>query len=149
MTAPDHVLVPLDGSPLSFDALRHTLSEFPGASITVLHVIDLFDPGYGVGDADTTYEPMVGSDEWYAKVEDRAEELLDEASQLAADHGREVETVSEIGEPGRVIVDYAAEQPVDHVVVGTHGRPDAERSLFGSVADTVVRRAPVPVTVVR
>jgi len=143
-----HVLVPIDGSPLSFDALRHALREFPDASITVLHVIDLFDPGYGTP-ADTTYEPMLGSDEWYAQVEDHADDLLGEAAQLAADYDREVETVSEIGEPGRVVVDYAAEEPVDHVVLGTHGRPDAERPLFGSVADAVVRRSPVPVTLVQ
>lgn len=144
----NHVLVPVDGSPLAFDALRHALREFPDASITVLHVVDLFAPGYGTAD-DTTYEPMLGSEEWYARAEDHSEALLDEASQLAADYDREVTTVSEIGEPGRIVVDYATEEPVDHVVLGTHGRPDAERSLFGSVADTVVRRAPVPVTLVR
>jgi nucleotide-binding universal stress UspA family protein len=143
-----HVLVPVDGSPLSFDALRHALREFPDASITVLHVIDLFDPGYGTP-PDTTYEPMLGSDEWYARVEDHADDLLGEASQLAADDDREVETVSEIGEPGRVIVDYATEEPVDHVVLGTHGRQDPERLLFGSVADAVVHRSPAPVTLVR
>ncbi|AZH25756.1 universal stress protein [Haloplanus aerogenes] len=144
----DHVLVPVDGSPLSFDALRHAFREFPDASITVLHVIDLFDPGYGTA-ADTTYEPMLGSEEWYAQVEDHSEGILDDASQLAADYDREVETVSEIGDPGRIVVDYATEEPIDHVVMGTHGRPDAERTLFGSVADVVVRRAPVPVTLVR
>jgi nucleotide-binding universal stress UspA family protein len=90
---------------------------------------------------------MLGSDEWYARVEDHADDLLGDATQLAND--REVETVSEIGEPGRVIVDYATEEPVDHVVLGTHGRPDPERPLFGSVADAVVRRSPVPVTLVR
>jgi nucleotide-binding universal stress UspA family protein len=144
----EHVLVPVDGSPLSFDALRYALREFPDASVTVLHVVDLFDPGYGDA-SDTTYEPLVGSDEWYARVERHAEDLLDEASRLAADHDREVETVSEIGEPARIVVDYADEESVDHVVLGTHGRPDAERPLFGSVADAVVRRAPVTVTVVR
>jgi len=146
----DHVLVPVDGSPLSFDALRHALTEFPDASITVLHVIDLFDPGYGVAsDSDTTYEPLVGSDEWYAQVEERSETILEEASQLAADHDHEVETASEIGDPKRIIVEYAAEESVDLVVLGTHGRPDEERTLFGSVAEAVVRRAPVPVTLVR
>ncbi|MGM0716648.1 MAG: universal stress protein [Halobacteriota archaeon] len=39
------VLVPIDGSPLSRRALRHALEEFPHASVTVYHVIDLFEPG--------------------------------------------------------------------------------------------------------
>ena len=146
----DHVLVPVDGSPLSLNALRHALTDFPEASITVLHVVDLFEPDHGVGDdGDTTYEPLVGSEEWYDHVEERSERILEEARTVAADHDREVETVSEIGTPGRIIVEYAAEEPIDHIVLGTHGRPDEARSLLGSVAEVVTRRATVPVTLVR
>jgi nucleotide-binding universal stress UspA family protein len=35
------------------------------------------------------------------------------------------------------------------VVMGSHGRDGVSRILLGSVAETVVRRAPCPVTVVR
>lgn len=38
---------------------------------------------------------------------------------------------------------------VDLVVMGSHGRPPMSRVLLGSVAEVVVRRVPVPVTVVR
>ncbi|GAB6861333.1 universal stress protein [Haloplanus litoreus] len=146
----DHVLVPVDGSPLSLDALRHTLTDFPEASVTVLHVVDLFEPDHGVGvDGDTTYEPLVGSEEWYARVEERSEGILEEARTVAADHDRDIETVSEIGTPARIIVEYAAEEPIDHVVLGAHGRQDEDRTLLGSVAELVTRRATVPVTLVR
>jgi nucleotide-binding universal stress UspA family protein len=46
-------------------------------------------------------------------------------------------------------VDYAAEHDIDHIVVGSHGRTGASRILLGSVAETVARRSPVPVTIVR
>ncbi len=35
------------------------------------------------------------------------------------------------------------------IVIGSHGRTDGSRILLGSVAEKVVRRSPVPVTVVR
>ncbi|WP_394295385.1 universal stress protein [Natronobacterium gregoryi] len=34
-------------------------------------------------------------------------------------------------------------------MIGAHGRPDEHRSIAGGVSEVVVRRAPVPVSVVR
>lgn len=145
-----NVLVPLDGSPLSFEALRHALRASPDASITALHVIDLFEPAYGEGtEFETTYEPPMGSEEWREGVESVAARILEEAESVAADHDRELATVSEIGDPKRVIVDYAEQEDVDHVVIGAHGRTNERRPIFGVVAETVARRSPVTVTLVR
>lgn len=145
-----NVLVPLDGSPLSYRALRHALAEFSDASITVLHVVDLFEPGYGAyPDIETTYEPLMGSEEWYERAEEVSEEILDEAQELAGEFDRELSTVSEIGDPKRIIVDYADEEDIDHIVMGAHGRVAEDRSVFGSTAEIVARRATMPVTLIR
>ena len=48
----------------------------------------------------------------------------------------------------RSIVDYAREQSVDLIVVGTQGRGAVSRLLVGSVVDRVVRTAPCPVLTV-
>jgi nucleotide-binding universal stress UspA family protein len=53
------------------------------------------------------------------------------------------------GEPGPSIVDAAASEQVDLIVVGTHGRNRMERMVLGSVSDHVTRNAPCPVLVVR
>ncbi len=143
---PHTVLVPIDGSPLSHKALRHALRTFPDASITVLHVIDLFDPGYGV---DAAYEPAIGSDVWYEQARETAEERFEEAEAIADGYDGEIETESEIGDPERIIVEFAEEEGVDQIVLGTHGRPDEERRIYGSIAEGVARRATVPVTLVR
>lgn len=144
------VLVPIEGSPLSRRALRHALETFPDASVTVLHVVDLFEAGYGsYPDFDTPYEPMIGSDEWYSRADEVSERLFEDARDLAAEHDREVATESEIGDPKRIIVDYAAEEDIDHIVLGAHGRREDERPVFGSVAEIVARRATVPVTLIR
>ena len=46
------------------------------------------------------------------------------------------------------ILRYAAEQAVDLIVIGTHGRNVVAETLMGSVAQTVAREAPVSVLVV-
>lgn len=144
------ILVPIDGSPLSRSALRHALANFPDASITVLHVVDLFEPGYGAyPDFETSYEPLMGSEEWYERAEEVSDQLFEDARDIADEYDREVRTESEIGDPKRVIVEYAEEEDVDHIVLGGHGRTDEERPVFGSIAETVARRAPVPVTLIR
>jgi len=146
----ESILVPMDGSPLSEEAFRYALDQFPEASITVLHVVDLSQPGYGVEtDYETSYEPLMGSEEWYERAEAAAERLFSEARDVAAEYDREINTESEIGDPKRIIVDYAAEEDVDGIVIGAHGRADPDRSLFGSIAELVARRATVPVTLVR
>ena len=144
----ESVLVPVDGSPLSVRAFEHALETFPDAEITVLHVIDLFDAEYGAG-RETTFEPMIGTEEWYEVAQAGTEQLFEEVEEIAAEHDREVKTESEVGDPERIVPDYAAEEEVDHLVLGAHGRPDPNRPLFGRVAETVAERAGVPVTLIR
>ncbi len=49
------------------------------------------------------------------------------------------------GYPAEEIVDYARKEGMDLIVIGTHGRKGLERIIFGSVAEHVVKNAPVPV----
>jgi hypothetical protein len=49
----------------------------------------------------------------------------------------------------RVIVEEARQWPAELIVLGTHGRRGLVRLLLGSIAEAVIRRAPVPVLVVR
>jgi universal stress protein A len=49
------------------------------------------------------------------------------------------------GQAEIVIVDYAARNGVDLIVMGTHGRVDREKMLAGSVTESVVRNAGCPV----
>jgi nucleotide-binding universal stress UspA family protein len=49
------------------------------------------------------------------------------------------------GDPVEVILNVIENEDVDLVVLGTHGRKGLEHTVFGSVAENVVRRSPVPV----
>jgi nucleotide-binding universal stress UspA family protein len=60
-----------------------------------------------------------------------------------------IETDLVEGSPARQITSYAEEHPCDLIVMGTHGRSGMDRILLGSVAERVVRSAPVPVMTVR
>ncbi|MFC6863064.1 universal stress protein [Halomicroarcula sp. GCM10025817] len=138
----DHVLVAIDGSPLSRRALEFALEVHPDATITLLRVVDYIEESYGA-------EMLVGPTEIRERALSKAEELLAEASEQARDHEGTVETVTEFGKPARVIPEYAGDNDVDVIVLGGHGRSLVSRVLLGDVAQRVVQQAPVPVTVVR
>jgi nucleotide-binding universal stress UspA family protein len=53
------------------------------------------------------------------------------------------------GSPAETIVELAAAEEVDLIVMGTHGRTGLRRLLMGSVAEAVIREAPCPVLVYR
>ncbi|MFC6722747.1 universal stress protein [Halobacteriaceae archaeon SHR40] len=138
---PDRVLIPFDGSQESRRALSYAIEGYPEAELTALYVSypdklagpDKLSPG-SVDVAETAAE---------------TESILDVAKKTAeaADASITVETTE--GDPARSIVSYAEAELVDHIVMGSHGRDGLTRLLLGSVAETVVRRAPTSVTVVR
>ena len=142
-----HVLVPLDGSKPSWEALDHAAANADGDRITVLHVVD---PAEGVyaGSEGGYYDT-----EAFDRARERGENLCEQARERLRDNGTldriELDTAVETGKAARTIVAYATDHDIDHVVIGSHGRDGVSRILLGSVAETVVRRSPCPVTVVR
>jgi nucleotide-binding universal stress UspA family protein len=140
------LLVPMDYSELSEKALRTACSLHPDADITVLHVIDFrtsdLGPG-GWGESPSTW------DDWLDGAREHAEELLERAESIAAEFDVAVRTDTAVGEDARTIVDYATEHDIDVIVMGSHGRSLPARILLGDVSESVVRRAPMPVMVVR
>ena len=136
-----HVLVPVDGSDPSAAALAHAFEQFGDDDLTALYVMDPVDGA-------TAWGPG-GAGDWLSSAEEGAETVLADAEERAAAAGVDITTDSVVGRPARAIVEYAEEEAIDHVVIGSHGRDGISRVLLGSVAETVIRRSPVPVTVVR
>lgn len=138
------VLVPVDGSPLSEKALDYALSTFPDAEVIALTVIDPIDVVYrseGGG-------PLAG-EKWFEHARARADDIVEVARKRADEAGVSVITDTAVGRPRRQILTYVDEHDIDQIVMGTHGRTGLTRVALGSVAETVVRRSPVPVTTVR
>jgi len=80
-------------------------------------------------------------------AEEHASEIFEHAREVAQSHDAEIETDVTWGSAAKVIVKRA--ESFDAVVLGSHGGSIADRLFVGDVAQTVFRRSPVPVTVVR
>jgi nucleotide-binding universal stress UspA family protein len=138
------VLVAYDDSPQAEHALEFALSEYDDAQITLLTAVDPTDAG-----SRTRLSLPPFGEEWLERAREDAEENFAEARERIEDAGLDVDTAIEIGRPANTVVEYAKAHDVDHVVMGSHGRSGVTRILLGSVAETVVRRSPVPVTIAR
>jgi len=138
-----NVLVPVDGSPASKCAAEYAYEQFPHATVTLLYVMNPMAE-YSRRQAYPGYR----DDDEFGNEREKGEHVL-ESVRADAPEGRTVETELEAGDPARTIVRYADESDADAIVIGSHGREGVARFLLGSVAETVVRRTAVPVTVVR
>lgn len=138
------ILVPMDDSDPAGHALEYALDNHPEAEVTVLHVVGV--PSMMMGEA----VGLTLEDDVEEAAAERAVPVFERAREVADERGREIETVVGIGHPSRNVVDRADE--FDAVVVGAHGADRGRltrRFLVGNVAETVSKRAPVPVTIVR
>jgi nucleotide-binding universal stress UspA family protein len=141
----DDILVPTDGSDASTAALDHALSLASqyDARLHALYVVDR--QSYGLVEEgksrvlDNLRENLRG--EGTAAVA-----AVEEAAETA---GVETRTSVVEGDIHRQIIDYATDEDVDLIVMGTHGRRGLDRLLIGSVTERVVRSSPVPVLTVR
>jgi nucleotide-binding universal stress UspA family protein len=135
-----HVLVPVDNSEASWQALDEALAQCDGGRITVLHVIDPHEGDYYQEAQDA--DPQKRSE----TIEQTARERFESKAVAEA---TAFETVVETGKPAQAILRHAEDADIDQIVIGSRGLSGLSRVLLGSVAESVVRRAPVPVTVVR
>jgi nucleotide-binding universal stress UspA family protein len=136
------ILVPVDGSTHSTDALTYAIEHFPDEEITALHVVEAPKGYYAATAANTEELPQV------ERGKEKAGDLLDEAETAAAEQGTVIDTHWEIGDPVDEILSYAQKEGFDEIVIGSRGISGVGRILFGSVAEAVVRRAEIPVVVV-
>jgi nucleotide-binding universal stress UspA family protein len=133
-----HVLVATDFSPASEAALTYgrALARTFGASLHVLHVVENFFLRPTPSDPHAIVT---------AKTRTLTERLTDD--DRTALKARAVVEVSDSA--ADAIVEYARNETIDAIVLGTHGRTAMEQLLVGSVAERVVRTAPCPVLTVR
>ncbi|MFB6135401.1 MAG: universal stress protein [Halobacteriaceae archaeon] len=136
----DRILLPTDGSPGTEAAAGQAfeLARRFDAHLDVLHVVDT-----AVLPLDTHSQAVF--DELEAEGLDSVESLTDRAREFGVE---DVTGTVLRGDPDQVIVDYVANNDVDLVVMGTHGRTGLDRIVLGSVTERVLRRSTVPVLTV-
>jgi nucleotide-binding universal stress UspA family protein len=139
------ILSPTDFSDMSRHALDHAaaLARWYDSRLTLLYV----HPAMTVATL-TPGAPMLPGA--ILSPEDGAQirHNLEEFARAEIGSGLPLECVFREGDPAATIVEMAAEEDVDLVVLGTHGRSGFERLAMGSVAEKVLRRAACPVLTV-
>lgn len=132
------LVAPIDFSDASRSALRYTarLATVYDAPITLVHVVEL-------PKIPTVYE-VEFSDLSPEEIEDRVRTELEKWGRSVSAEGTDLSYAVESGDPGPTLLDLAS-TPTDLLVMATHGLSGLKRTVLGSVAEGVLRRAPGPV----
>jgi universal stress protein A len=137
------ILAPTDFSEHSQQAIQYAreLAQTFGATLVVVHVVEL--PPYPI-------EGLPPSQLGGTLLEDLEQQATSDLAQVLANEG-EVTVVRRVvvGIPYRRIVEVAADEKIDLIVMATHGRTGFSHLFMGSVAEKVVRTAPCPVLTIR
>jgi nucleotide-binding universal stress UspA family protein len=137
------VLVALDGSP-SAEAVLRFLLEIAGPldmTVLLLRVLEPVPP--------VVIEGVRHMIEDVASRRRDAEEYLAPIAAALRSRGVDVSWQVRRGRAAEQILAAATESSVHLIAMATHGRTGLGRLLFGSVAEAVLRRAPVPVFMIR
>jgi len=139
----DNILIPYDGSDESELGADHgiELAETVGATVHALYVIDL--PG-----APRAMYIRDDEEEMRERYQEYAEEVTTELCEQASDAGVDCVTAVESGAIHEGVINYAEDNDIDLIVLGTAYRGKVG-SLLGGTAEKVVRTSSVPVTTVR
>jgi nucleotide-binding universal stress UspA family protein len=139
------ILTPTDFSTAATQAVGYgfDLAQVFGAALLVLHVLEV--PLYPTGG----FMPPGGAAVLLGEWERQAR--MDLAAVLAERREGPVEITRRvvIGRAAHTIIEVAAAEHVDLIVMATHGRGGLSHLVLGSVAERVVRLAPCPVLTLR
>ncbi|PSP43613.1 universal stress protein [Halobacteriales archaeon QH_6_64_20] len=139
----DRILIPTNGSAPAEKGANHAieLAAALGATVHALYVADL--PGVPRALALRDDEEEVRE-----RYREHGREVTGDVRDVAADAGIECVTAMKSGSVHEEIADYAEDENIDVIVIGTAYRGKVG-ALFGGEAEKVVRTSTVPVTTVR
>ncbi len=144
------ILVAVDGSQTSDRALAEAieLAQLVDGQLLLLHVSEDVSQVWTGGEWMAATPPML-SPEIFEEI---GQGILDHAAKKVEEAGLSAETrrISDDGQRvGKVIAQQAQDWQAELIVIGTHGRRGLDHFLLGSVAEGVMRAAPMPVLLVR
>lgn len=137
------VVVGIDGSDASLNALRHGIAEGArrGTELHVVHVLDVTPAILHLhSDVTITTRELAESDR--AEVWKAADPILAEAE-------GEVVKVELEGDPSETLIDYCADVGAAVLVLGPRGRSRVEKLILGSTAEAAMRSSACDVLLVK
>jgi len=138
-----NILVAIDGSDASQRAFIRAVEEAKVWKAR-LHVVYIVETGlFSSLPADNTVEIM------YRVLETEGNAVLEKAKKYATDNGITAITHMKQGHAGSEVVTLGEKEKADLIMVGSHGKSQADRLLIGSVSTYVVTHSKVTTMVVR
>src|ERR687894_1015424 len=147
------ILVPVDGSNASLKGLKYAahLAELEASDteLIVVHVLEDVKQGGAIG-LQAKYGNVRLVEGFKRARREAASEWLKQIEEAARKKGIRIKSeVLDGDSKAGVIIDYAGENRVDLIVVGSRGLTGFKRLLLGSVSNAIIGNAPCPVMVVR
>jgi len=136
------IVIATDGSENNLRAISYgiKLAKLSGATVYALHVIDTYS---------LSQSWTAGRETMYEVLRMDGQKATLKIKECGEASGVEVKEVLLEGHPSSEIIDFAENNNIDLIVMGTLGKTGLDRFLMGSVAEKVVRNSKVPVLVVR
>ena len=141
----ERVLIPLDGSEVA-EGILPFAEKVAGpldAEVVLTRVVEPVSPGEAMASARVAIPDTLFLRELAAK------DYLAALAKGLETKGLRVRTALRVGAPAAEIVAAAVEEKPDLIAMTTHGRSGFRRVLFGSVAESVLRSAKMPVLMIR
>lgn len=141
----DHILVPIDFSEYSQRALKVGVqwAELYNATIHCIHVVQReIHPAFYAAGISSILEL---DHEVEKRIKDKMEQLIDSLNIPT----KKVKFIIKEGKPVNEILQYAEQNSIDLIVMGTHGLTGLDYILMGSTAEKIVRHARVPVLTIK
>lgn len=138
-----NILIATDGSENTCRAVTYgiEIAKLSGATVHAIYVVDT--SSFSSVPMDAGWEAM------YQILKKEGEKAVSKVKEIGESSGVIVEEVLFEGHPSDEIINFAKENEIDLIVMGTLGKSGIDRFLLGSVAEKVVRNSSVPVMVVR
>ena len=149
----ERIVVALDGSPTAEQILPHgrALAAKLGSKVTLVQAtvpVEQLAAAIEPTEGGVVLDPDLIEQTLDADEEEAASYLGAIAADLRSD-GLDVTTEHPAGQAKEVIVETAQRLDADLIALTTHGRGGLEKLVFGSVAESVVRKSTCAVLLVR
>lgn len=143
-----HLLAPMDGSKLAECVLPHVEAIGGGGNVARVTLARVVTP-FHLHDYAEEKLPSQERHLLEVKVKDDAREYLEQIAAQLRDKGVAAEVEVLTGDTVNELVDYTNNNGVDLIVISTHGHSGIVQMVWGSIAESLLRAACVPVLMVR
>jgi nucleotide-binding universal stress UspA family protein len=139
------LLIPVDGSDYSLKAVDYAAYRARESKTSIeVHLLNV-----QIALTSVNVKLFVSAQSLESYYRDEGHRALETPLSRAKSAGLQVTSHIGVGDPAKIIIDYATDNKADEIVMGSHGRGALAGAFLGSVAQKVVHLSSVPVVLVR